>query len=52
MAQATHRWTADKLKAWLTNPEALVPGQAMGYQVEQAADRADIVAYLATLSHR
>lgn len=52
MAKATHRWTADKLKAWLTNPEALVPGQAMGYQVEQAADRADIVAYLATLSHR
>jgi cytochrome c len=25
--------------------------QAMGYQVEQAAGRADIVAYLATLSH-
>lgn len=42
-------WTRANLRAWLANPEALVPGQAMGYQVPEPQDREDIVAYLATL---
>jgi cytochrome c len=46
---ATHVWDAPRLKAWLTNPEALVPGQAMGYRVDAASDRDDLVAYLASL---
>ncbi len=46
---ATHVWDAPRLKAWLTNPEALVPGQAMGYRVDSAFDRDDLVAYLASL---
>lgn len=46
---ASHVWDRDKLLAWLTNPEAVVPGQAMGYQVETAGDRQDVVAYLASL---
>lgn len=50
LAAAQHRWTRDKLLAWLTNPEAVVPGQGMGYQVENAQDRQDVVAYLASLS--
>jgi cytochrome c len=46
---ASHVWDRDKLLAWLTNPEAVVPGQAMGYQVETAGDRLDVVNYLASL---
>ncbi|MBS0390850.1 MAG: c-type cytochrome [Comamonadaceae bacterium] len=42
-------WTRANLLAWLANPEALIPGQAMGYQVPDARDREDLVAYLATL---
>ena len=49
MAAATHTWTRDKLKAWLTNPEAVVPGQTMNYRVDLAQDRDDVVAYLASL---
>jgi cytochrome c len=52
LGAATHVWTRDKLQAWLTNPEALVPGQGMGYSVEKAEDRQDVVAYLASLSRK
>lgn len=42
-------WTRETLMAWLTSPEALIPGQRMGYQMDSANDREDVVAYLATL---
>lgn len=42
-------WTRATLKAWLTDPEALIPGQGMDYQLDDARDREDVVAYLATL---
>jgi len=42
-------WNEKTLDAWLTDPEALIPGQKMGYQVSDAADRADIIAYLKTV---
>ena len=42
-------WTRATLKAWLTDPEALIPGQAMDYQLDDAQDRENVVAYLATL---
>ena len=42
-------WSRDTLVAWLTNPEALIPGQRMGYSMDNAQDREDVVAYLATL---
>jgi len=42
-------WTRATLKAWLRDPEALIPGQGMDYQLDQARDREDVVAYLATL---
>ncbi|MBS0506636.1 MAG: c-type cytochrome [Proteobacteria bacterium] len=45
-------WDAALLERWLANPEALVPGQRMGYQLEDAQLRADIIAYLATLVSR
>jgi cytochrome c len=37
-------WDEQTLARWLTDPEKLIPGQKMGYQVPEAADRADIVA--------
>jgi len=41
-------WTPRNLDLWLTNPEALVPGQKMGYRVDDATDRSDLVAYLSS----
>jgi cytochrome c len=42
-------WTAATLDRWLADPEALIPGQRMGYRLDSAAERADIVAWLLTL---
>ncbi|MFO1297526.1 MAG: c-type cytochrome [Rubrivivax sp.] len=42
-------WNEKTLEQWLGDPESLIPGQRMGYQIGDAALRADIVAYLATL---
>lgn len=50
LAAATHVWTPEKLQAWLTDPETLVPGQAMGYRLSEAADRRDVVAFLQSLA--
>lgn len=46
------RWTATNLNRWLTDPEAFVPGQKMGYQVADPADRRDIIAFLASPAAR
>lgn len=43
-------WDATLLDRWLTEPETLVPGQRMGYRLGDAQVRADIVAYLVTLT--
>ena len=43
-------WTPERLQAWLANPEAVVPGQAMGYRLSEAADRRDVVAFLQSLA--
>jgi cytochrome c len=43
-------WSRANLERWLTNPEKLIPGQRMGYRLSVAQERADVVAYLATLS--
>lgn len=42
-------WDEKLLERWLTNPEAVVPGQRMGYSVADADIRADVIAFLATL---
>ncbi|MBC7609317.1 MAG: c-type cytochrome [Polaromonas sp.] len=49
MARSRLRWTPQTLNAWLEDPEELVAGQRMGFQVENAQERADLIAYLATL---
>lgn len=45
-------WTPANLLTWLAGPEAVIPGQQMGYSMGEARDREDVVAYLATLRSR
>ncbi len=46
LPQSKVEWNEETLTAWLTNPQAVVPGNAMAVLVEDAQERADIVAYL------
>jgi rubrerythrin len=43
-------WSAASLERWLADPEGLVPGQRIYYAVANARDRADLIAYLRSLS--
>lgn len=45
-------WTEKNLDRWLTQPEAMVPGQKMGISVPSAQDRSDVIAYLKSLQAR
>ena len=47
---AGFKWDTARLDRWLADPEALVPGQRMGFSVSDPVVRADLVAYLATLT--
>jgi cytochrome c len=42
-------WDERMLDQWLTNPQALIPGQRMNFRVTDPADRADLIAYLKSL---
>jgi cytochrome c len=42
-------WMPSVLDRWLQNPQALVPGSKMFFSLADPRDRADIIAYLATL---
>lgn len=42
-------WSKTTLDDWLKNPQALIPGQTMNVAVSGEQDRADLIAYLATL---
>lgn len=43
-------WNADTLDRWLADPEKFLPGQRMGISLEDAKERADVIAYLKSLS--
>ncbi|HIV70669.1 MAG TPA: c-type cytochrome [Candidatus Aquabacterium excrementipullorum] len=43
------RWTPETLDRWLTDPDAYVQNQQMDFSVPDPQDRADLIAYLATL---
>jgi cytochrome c len=44
-------WTEEKLDLYVTDPEAVVPGTAMGpVRLGSPADRADLIAYLKSVS--
>ncbi|WP_341906803.1 c-type cytochrome [Polaromonas sp. YR568] len=49
LAASRLRWTPQTLNVWLADPEDLVPGQRMGFQVDDLQQRADLIAFLATL---
>ena len=49
LAASRLRWTPQTLNKWLGDPEDLVNGQRMGFLIESEQDRADLIAYLATL---
>jgi len=40
-------WTPAMLDKWLTNPQALMKGTRMGFRLQDAKARADVIAYLA-----
>ena len=42
-------WDDKALDAFLTNTQAFAPGCTMSYRIEDAAKRADLIAYLKTL---
>lgn len=46
------RWTAANLNRWLTDPQAFIPGQKMGYEVPDPVDRRDLIAFLASPAAR
>ena len=39
-------WNETTLDRWLTDPQTFVPGTKMFFSVEDAQDRADVIAYL------
>ena len=43
-------WDAASLDTFLTSPFAAVPGTTMPISIPSASDRADVIAYLQTLS--
>ncbi len=45
-------WTEATLDRWLADPEALVPGQAMGISLPDTAERADVIAFLRSLGNK
>ena len=49
--KASEKWTYENLNAWLTSPKAYAAGTKMTYAGDKDdADRANIIAYLASLS--
>jgi cytochrome c len=49
LKQARVTWDEANLDKWLADPEAVVPGNDMPFRLENAAERADIIAYLKQL---
>jgi cytochrome c len=46
-------WTFDDLNKFIANPKAFVPGTAMGFAgIQKDSERADVIAYLATLADK
>lgn len=43
-------WNQETLDEWLTNPEATIPGQKMGYRLSNADERQAIIVYLRSQS--
>jgi len=48
-AKADFVWDDGKLDAWITNPQAVIPGTVMAYKQAKPETRAAIIAYLKEL---
>jgi len=46
LSKADFAWDESRLDAWLTNPQAVVPGVVMAYRQAKPETRAAIIAYL------
>ncbi|MGZ5989863.1 MAG: c-type cytochrome, partial [Rhizomicrobium sp.] len=42
-------WDAARIDAWITNPQAMIPGAVMAYRQSKPEVRAAIIAYLKEL---
>ena len=49
LMDAKDKWTVDSMSTFLADPNKAMPGTAMPISVKNDADRADIIAYLASL---
>jgi cytochrome c len=43
-------WDAESLDKWLSDPDKFIPDNDMGFHVEKADERRDVIAYLKALS--
>jgi cytochrome c len=50
LAQAGFSWDESRLDAWLTDPQAVIPGAIMPYRQTRAETRAAIITYLKGLN--
>jgi cytochrome c len=50
LAQAGFTWDESRLDAWLTDPQAIIPGATMPYRQANAETRAVIISYLKGLN--
>lgn len=48
-AKADFTWDAARLDAWITNPQAMIPGAVMAYRQSKPEIRAAIITYLKEL---
>ncbi|HUC60719.1 MAG TPA: cytochrome c family protein [Alphaproteobacteria bacterium] len=46
LKDAHFKWDDEKLDKWLTDPQAFSPGATMAFRLSNAAERADVIAYL------
>ncbi|OAF05313.1 cytochrome C [Bradyrhizobium centrolobii] len=46
LAKADFAWDEARLDAWLTNPQAVIPGVVMAYRQAKPETRAAIIAFL------
>ncbi|MCC7282533.1 MAG: cytochrome c family protein, partial [Acetobacteraceae bacterium] len=51
MKGKTGPWTYEDLNAWLANPARFAPGNRMGVGLADAKQRADVIAYLRSMSN-
>ena len=50
LKKARLTWDEAALDKWLSDPDSLIPGADMAFRMDNAAGRADIIAYLKQLA--